>query len=367
MVLAMEAAQKGEGAVNPNPLVGALIVRNGVVIASGYHKKYGQLHAEREAFADADSRGIDCEGATMYVTLEPCCHYGKQPPCTEAIIAHSIGRVVVGLLDPNPLVGGKGIQILQEAGIVVEMIDEETQDKLRKQNRVFLKYITEHRPWVVMKAAMTLDGKIATATGDSRWVSNEQSRHYVHLMRRSYTGILCGIGTVLADDPLLNVRLSAEECGGQMPRQPIRIVADRQARTPLDSKLVASAQTQRTIVVHSPEAPTDRIEALNAHGVETWSCSNLDEMMQKAADAHIDGILLEGGGILNDAMLQAGLIDEAVFFIAPKLIGGSEAKTPIEGSGIMKMADAVTLTDIRMQMIDDDILVQGFIHKDCKK
>lgn len=369
MTLAMDLAQRGEGWVNPNPLVGAVIVRDGEVIAQGYHARYGDLHAERSAFKDADSRGVDCEGATMYVTLEPCCHHGHQPPCTEAIIEHRIGRVVVGLHDPNPLVAGKGMGMLHEAGVIAEYIeDDDIARKLRHQNRVFLKYITTKLPWVTAKWAMTLDGKIASHTGDSKWVSSDESRQLVRLMRRRYMGIMCGIGTVLADNPMLNVRLSDDTIArtGIMPedvRQPMRIVADRRLRIPLDCNLVKTAREVPLIVATSPDADGEKENQLRELGVTIWHCESAKDIMQKAGEAKIDSILLEGGGILNEGMLSEGLIDEVTTFIAPKIIGGGKALSPVEGKGIDRMADAVRLHDISMRQIGKDIVIEGLVNK----
>lgn len=365
MTLAMNLAQKGEGWTNPNPLVGAVIVRDEKVIAQGYHERHGELHAERNAFKDADSRGIDCKGATMYVTLEPCCHHGHQPPCTEAVIEHGIKRIVVGLGDPNPLVAGKGMQILRNAGIEAEFIDDdEILAKLRHQNRVFLKYITTGLPWVTAKWAMTLDGKIATSTGDSKWISSDDSRQIVHLMRSRHLAIMCGIGTVLADDPMLNVRLSDEimaKEGIKDVRQPIRIVADRTLRIPLDSQLVKSAKDIPLIVATSDEADKEKKAQLVALGVQVWHCKDTKEILLQAGKAKIDSIFIEGGGTLNEAMLCEGLVDEVNAFIAPKIVGGHGALSPVEGKGIEKMADAIQLTDISVKTIGNDVLVCGFI------
>ncbi len=295
----------------------------------------------------------------MYVTLEPCCHHGKQPPCTEAVIEHRISRVVVGLLDPNPLVAGKGIDQLRNAGIEVDVIDQDSAFglELRYQNRVFLKYITTHRPWVLSKYAMTLDGKICARTGDSRWVSGDASRQRVHLLRKKMTAILCGIGTVLADDPMLNTRIASQP----EARNPIRIVVDRQLRIPMDCMLVRTANEIPTIVVHSPMANQYKKEMLNAAGVKTWPCSDLHELLKRAGEERIDGILLEGGGTLNEAFLREGLIDEVFAFIAPKIIGGSDAKTPVEGLGFAKMSEALALRDVQIEQLGDDVLIHGLV------
>ncbi|MBQ0073013.1 MAG: bifunctional diaminohydroxyphosphoribosylaminopyrimidine deaminase/5-amino-6-(5-phosphoribosylamino)uracil reductase RibD [Prevotella sp.] len=382
---AMILAQQGEGNVNPNPLVGAVIVKDDEVIASGYHTRYGDLHAEREAFKNADERGIDCAGATMYVTLEPCCHQGHQPPCTEAIIEHKISRVVVGLLDPNPLVAGKGMALLREAGIEVEPIyDEATPsqyvmpsveraakkmvEKLQMQNRVFLKFITTGMPWVTAKWAMTLDGKIATYTGDSKWITSEKSRERVHMIRRNNMGILCGIGTVLADDPMLNVRLS-EDCLDRLDveefevRHPVRIVADRQARIPMESQLVSTAREIPTVVAYADGADEEKLQMLRDAGVVLWNCNSLKELLQRAGAEKLDSVLLESGGTLSEALLREGLVDEVLAFVAPKIIGGRQAKTPVEGEGFTMMSEAIELKDTVVETIGSDVLISGMIEK----
>lgn len=364
---AMILAQQGEGRVNPNPLVGALVVMDDEVIASGYHKVYGDLHAEREAFKDADERGVDCTGATMYVTLEPCCHYGKQPPCTEAIIEHGIGRVVVGLTDPNPLVAGKGIQQLRDAGIEVDVIEHEGLiADLKMQNRVFLHYIQSKMPWVMAKWAMTLDGKIATSSGDSKWITGEKARERVHLVRRNYMAIMCGIGTVLADDPMLNVRLSDDAMKrmgitGDEVRQPIRIIADRKARIPMDSQLVRTAREIPLVVAHAEGADEKKLQMLRDAGVVLWQCNGVREIVERAGREKIDSIFLEGGGTVNDAMLKEGLVDEVMAFIAPKIIGGKDAKTPVEGEGFARMSEAVKLRDLTIDKIGEDVVVTGLV------
>jgi diaminohydroxyphosphoribosylaminopyrimidine deaminase / 5-amino-6-(5-phosphoribosylamino)uracil reductase len=362
---AMTLAQRGEGQVNPNPLVGAVVVDNRKqgddgIIAEGWHHRYGDLHAERDAFRNADASGADCRGMTMYVTLEPCCHHGHQPPCTEAIVERGIKRVVVGLTDPNPLVAGKGLALLKDAGIEVEMIGStgegrELERQLRYQNRVFLHYMTSWRPWVTMKYAMTLDGKICTSSGDSRWVSGEEARRRVHEMRHEYMSIVCGIGTVLADDPMLNTRLE----GKNDARNPIRIVADRRLRLPLDCRLAATAREIPTIVAHSEGVDQGKRDALQALGIRTWECNSLRALLERMHAERIDGMLLEGGGTLNEAFLREGLVDEVFAFIAPKIVGGSKAKTPVEGEGLLRMADAVQLRDVKTERLGEDILVRA--------
>ena len=381
---AMLLAQRGEGQVNPNPLVGALIVKNDDIVARGYHTRYGDLHAEREAFKDAESRGIDCKGATLYVTLEPCCHEGHQPPCVDAVIEHGISRVVVGLLDPNPLVAGKGLEILRSNGIEVDVMEngngndngngnlgdaaQELVHQLKMQNRVFLKFITTNQPWITAKWAMTLDGKIATSTGDSKWITNKQSRQRVHMLRKNNMAILCGIGTVIADDPMLNVRLSEETMQRlgikeHEVRHPIRIVADRQARIPMESQLVSTAHEYPTIVVYGNSADEEKLQQLRDAGVTLWNCNTLTELVQRAGAEKIDSILLESGGTLSAALLSEGLIDEVVAFVAPKIIGGKSARTPVEGEGVTLMSEAIELEDQIVETIGGDVMISGLVKK----
>lgn len=351
---AMELAERGVGFTNPNPMVGAVIVKGGKVIGEGWHERCGEWHAERNAFRNCT---VPAEGATMYVTLEPCCHYGKTPPCTEAIIEHGIARVVVGMEDPNPLVAGKGIALLREAGIeVVCGVEEEV---LREQNRVFLKYISTKLPWVAMKTAMTLDGKIATRTGDSKWITGAEARAYVHELRHRFMAILVGIGTVVADDPLLNCRIE-----GRGVRQPIRVVVDSNARLSLDSQLVKTAGEYRTIVAHTRFAPEERVKALRETGVEMLLCKEKEglvdvrNLLELLGLSGIDSILLEGGGSLNYTFLSEGLADELYAFIAPKIVGGMNAKTPVEGAGMEKMADAINLELENVLNVGHDVLLK---------
>lgn len=358
MRYAMKLAARGTGWVNPNPLVGAVIVRDGRIIAEGWHERYGGLHAERNAFKNCQE---DTVGATMYVTLEPCCHYGKTPPCTEAVVEHGIARVVVGLTDPNPLVAGKGIGILREAGIDVEV--GVCSEELKAQNRVFLKYIQNRMPWVVMKSAMTLDGKIAAYSGDSKWVTGEPARMRVQEMRRTYMGIMVGSGTVVADNPMLNCRLEGEV------RQPVRIVVDSGARVGMDSKLVTTAVSYRTIVAHIATADPDKLRMLSACGVETLLCREQNghvdcvDMLSKLGGMGIDSIFLEGGGQLNETFLRNGLVDEVYAFVAPKLVGGKKAKTPVEGQGFARMSEAVELKNVEVEMVGKDVLIHGLIER----
>ena len=354
---AMELADRGKGFVNPNPLVGAVVVKEGRIIGEGWHEFYGGLHAERNAFKNCTE---DTRGAALYVTLEPCCHYGKTPPCTDIVIEKGIARVVVGLTDPNPLVAGKGIEKLRNAGIEVVVGIE--QELLREQNRIFLKYITTKQPWVALKTAMTLDGKIATVEEDSKWVTAEAARLRVHQMRSEYRGILVGAGTVRADDPLLNCRLEDKH------RQPVRIVVCTKADIALDSQLVRTAREYPLIVAYTA-AEEEVLKELWKAGVRTLLCARkegkvaLKDMLNKLGELGIDSLLLEGGGELNYTFLQENLVDEVFAFIAPKLIGGREAKTPVEGKGFGRMSDAVVLQDLQAEKIGMDFLIRGKVKK----
>ena len=352
MLQAIQLAKQGEGWTNPNPMVGAVIVKNGRIIGKGYHKKCGELHAERNAIASLTE---SAEGATIYVTLEPCCHYGKTPPCTEAIIEQKIKRVVIGSRDPNPKVSGKGIKMLQEAGI--EVIEDFMRKECDRLNPVFFHYITTKTPYVVMKYAMTLDGKIATKTGASKWITGEAARAEVQHMRHRYMGIMAGIGTVLADDPMLNVRVEGW-------KSPIRILCDSGLRIPLDGQIVKSAGKYRTIVAYSDSENTEaKRKRLHEMGVETICCPDennqvdLKKLMKYLGEEGIDSILLEGGGTLNDSALRAGIVQEVQAFIAPKLFGGMNSKTPVEGTGVRFPSEAVKLKCTDICQIGEDIRI----------
>jgi len=356
MQLAYNLAQKGCGGVNPNPLVGAVIVKDDKITGEGYHEVFGGPHAEVNAFRSAKE---SVEGATMYVTLEPCSHFGKTPPCAQAIVDNKISRVVIGMLDPNPLVSGRGVKLLQDNGIEVEY--DFLSAELTQMNRVFLKYIQSKLPYVVMKTAMTLDGKIATRTGDSRWVSNEQSRARVHQLRNELMGIMVGVDTVIADDPILTTRLDK----GKNGRNPIRIVVDSKGRIPLNSKILNTHAEAKTIVALTSAANQEKVSQIEALGNEVIVVADnmgrvdLNKLMLSLGEKGIDGILLEGGATLNYAALESEIVDEVHAYIAPKIIGGLAAKTPVGGEGIEKMKDAVNLQNMRFENIADDILIMG--------
>jgi diaminohydroxyphosphoribosylaminopyrimidine deaminase/5-amino-6-(5-phosphoribosylamino)uracil reductase len=349
---ALELAQLGVGYTSPNPMVGAVIVKDGRVIGEGWHHRCGGLHAEREALA---SLSESAEGATMYVTLEPCCHEGRQPPCTQAILESGIARVVVGSGDPNPLVAGKGISILREHGVeVTEGVLREECDAI---NYVFFHYIRTKTPYAVMKYAMTLDGKIATRTGSSKWITGEQARQQVQRDRHRYSGIMVGIGTVLADDPALTCRIP----GG---KNPTRIICDSALRTPTGSQIVTSAHDVPTIIA-TAVSDSARYAPYTEAGCEVVCLPDsngrvdLTALMKYLGGREIDSVLLEGGGTLNWAMLERKLVQRVQAYVAPKLFGGEGAKSPVRGEGVAEAKDAIMLKNPRILHFGEDIMIES--------
>lgn len=362
MNLALRLAEKGCGWTSPNPMVGAVIVKDGQIIGQGWHEKYGEPHAERNALAACTQSP---EGATMYVTLEPCCHHGKQPPCVDAVLEAGIRRVVVGSADPNPLVGGRGIQILREHCVqVTENVLREQCDKL---NEVFLHFIKTRKPFVVMKYAMTMDGKIAAYTGDSKWITGEIARNHVQQQRHRYTAIMAGIGTVLADDPLLTCRIP----GG---KNPIRVICDTKLKIPLNSQIVATARQVPTILAAGKHyAEKQKQDALERAGCRILLTDEKDghldlcQLMNMLGEEQIDSILLEGGGTLHWAALKSGIVRKVQAYLAPKLFGGKDAKTPVEGAGIAAVADAFSLKNSTTIRLGDDFLIESEVVDDVHR
>ena len=354
---ALRIARNAEGRTSPNPLVGAVIVRDGIIVAEGWHRKAGTPHAEVHALRMA---GDLAKGATLYVTLEPCAHVGRTGPCAVAVRDAGIRRVVVAMSDPNPLVAGKGLQILRDAGIEVTVGVCETE--ARWLNEVFLHWITTGRPFVVLKTAMTLDGKIATASGASKWITGEAARLRVHELRDRYDAILAGIGTALADDPSLTTRLPDRK-----GKNPVRIIVDSQARLPLTSQVVTDGKAQ-TIVAVTEAAPQERTMALRAHGVDVLVCGSgphvdLARLMIELGKREITSVFVEGGGTVNFALLAAGLVDKVHAFVAPKIVGGRTAKTPVEGEGFAELASCVRLTQLTVENVGDDVLLTGYVKR----
>lgn len=354
---ALKLAKNGLGFVNPNPMVGAVIVKDGKIIGRGFHPKYGELHAERIAFADCDKNKIDCTGADMYVTLEPCCHYGKTPPCTEAIIAHKIAHVYIGSSDPNPLISGKGVSILREHGI--EVTENVLRDECDELNEIFFHYITTHTPFVTMKYAMTTDGKIACYTGDSKWITGEQARYNNQIDRLKHTGIMVGVGTVLTDDPMLTCRL-------ENGRDPVRIICDTHLRTPIESNIVRTAKDVPTIIAFC-DGNTVPFEEKNCRMVKVNEKNghiDLNELMEiLGSEFKIDSILLEGGGELNWSSLNAGIVNKVQAYIAPKIFGGKDAKSPVSGLGAAHPSAAFKLADQKIKRFGDDIMIESRVKK----
>jgi diaminohydroxyphosphoribosylaminopyrimidine deaminase / 5-amino-6-(5-phosphoribosylamino)uracil reductase len=352
---AIELAEQGRGRVSPNPLVGAVIGRDGETIGEGYHRAVGSAHAEVEAIEAAGDS--DLSGATLYVSLEPCCHHGRTPPCTDAIREAGIHRVVIASEDPSAHASGRGLGILRDDGIDVVVADGELAARARLLNQPFRKHARTGRPWVLFKSAMSLDGKVATASGDSKWISGEPSRFRAHHWRAECDAVAVGIGTALADDPKLTARVEGVE------RQPRRIVFDSLARLPLDSKLVRDARRIALTVVVSRAAPRTATDALEIQGAEVVVATGENETarVRSALDqlgaAGVGSILLEGGPHLAGAFLDAGEIDEIRLFLAPLLLGGSSGRDPLEGKGVERISEALRALTCNCQSIGDDLLI----------
>ncbi len=347
---AIEIAKGGIGFVNPNPLVGAVIVKSGEIIGEGLHERYGEPHAERNALKHCKG---DPSGADIYVTLEPCCHYGKNPPCTDAVIESGIKRVFIGSSDPNPLVSGKGAAILREHGI--EVTEGVLKDECDALNGIFFHYITTKTPFVIMKAAVTADGRIAASTGDAKWITNEKSRAHSHETRKRAAAILVGVNTVIADDPMLN-------CRAENPSNPIRIICDSNLRIPPDSRIIKTAEEIPTYIatVSDNAEKTAAIEKAGAHIIKTASKNgrvDLTDLMQKLGAMGIDSVLIEGGGEIHASALRAGIVNKVQIYIAPKILGG-DGKNAVAPMGITLAKDAVMLKNPVISRFDDDILIE---------
>lgn len=360
MARALQLALRGAGHTRPNPMVGAVLVKDGRIIGEGWHKQYGGPHAEVNAFASATE---DPEGATLYVSLEPCSHYGKTPPCADLIIRKKVARVVAALEDPNPLVSGRGFRKLRANGIrvTVGVLAEEA----RHINDVFLTYVTRKRPFVLYKAAMSLDGKIACHTGESQWISSEKSREEVQRLRGILSGIMVGAGTVIADNPRLTCRMEEYE-------NPARIIVDGKLRVPVESRIFH--EPGRNIILTTSEASLEKKKALENLGVELIEADSeepgkvdLKSAMLALGIKGIDGILLEGGPTLAASALEAGIIDAVRFYIAQKIIGGREAPSPFAGTGAAHMNEVVPLTDAVYGTSGDDLWIQAYIQREKKE
>lgn len=353
---AVELARRGLGRVTPNPMVGAVVVRDGEVLGEGWHDDFGGPHAEVAALAAA---GADVEGATLYVSLEPCCHEGKTPPCTDAIVAAGIGRVVVASDDPTEKASGRGLGILRDEGVEVDVAEGDIATRARLLNQAFRKHARTGRPWVLFKSAMTLDGKVATRVGDSKWISGESSRSLAHHWRASVDAVAVGVGTALTDDPQLTARVEG------VHQQPRRVVFDSEGRLPIDSQLVAAAPDPPLTVVVSRAAPRQATDALEMAGAEVIVATGQNEQgrIASALDAlgaqGVTAILLEGGPHLAGAFLDAGQIDEVRLFLAPVLLGGRTARDPIEGQGVERIDDALRALTLDCRSVGEDLLVSA--------
>ena len=349
---ALAEAERGRGLVEPNPMVGAALVRDGRLIGVGHHEKFGGPHAEIHALARA---GELARGATLYVTLEPCSHFGKTPPCTDAVLSAGVSRVVVGMRDPFPKVAGRGLARLRGAGVAVEVGLEA--EPVRRLNAPYLKRLVTGLPYVTAKWAMTLDGKIATSTGDSRWISGPRSRALVHELRGRMDAIAVGVGTALTDDPMLTARPSG-------PRTPRRVVLDGSARLPLESMLVKTAREVPVLVAVNESAPPERLRALAAAGCEIRSFPGagllpIARLLEVLGGYEVTNLLVEGGSRVLGSFLDARQIDAVDVFLAPILEGGCHGLTPVRGSGVSKMAEALHLERAEVSVVDGDVRFQG--------
>ena len=356
---AIELGRNGLGDVSPNPQVGAVIVKGGELLGEGWHQRYGEAHAELNAIAACDPG--DLRGATLYLSLEPCCHQGQQPPCTDAILAAGISRVVVASDDPSDKANGRGLGILRDEGVDVQVAAGDLAEAARLENQGFRKHARSGKPWVLFKSAMSLDGKVATREGDSQWISDASSREKVHQWRSEVDAVAVGIGTAIADDPQLTVRLPGSQ------RQPRRIVFDSEARLPLDSQLVEQAPEVELIVIVSRAAPRSAVEALETAGAHVLSVSGENEPLRVsdalaqlgALDRPVTSMLLEGGPHLAGAFFDAGEIDELRLFVAPLVIGGASARDPIEGMGASAIAEATRAVSLTTELVADDVLLSA--------
>ncbi|MDF9840383.1 MULTISPECIES: bifunctional diaminohydroxyphosphoribosylaminopyrimidine deaminase/5-amino-6-(5-phosphoribosylamino)uracil reductase RibD [unclassified Paenibacillus] len=353
MSLALDMAERAQGQTGINPVVGCVVVKDGAVIGLGTHLQRGTGHAEVHALNMAAGKA---QGSTAYVTLEPCSHYGKTPPCSQRLIDEGVARVVVACEDPNPQVAGRGFEMLREAGIDVEV--GLLRSRALRLNERFIKYILTKQPFVTLKSASTLDGKLATRTGDSKWISNAQAREIVHTLRHRHQGIMVGVGTVIADNPSLTTRLEVPGL------HPVRIVIDSGLRTPLDANVVTGGEAP-TIIVTTTAADPAKKAALEAAGVTVITCGDgprvdLKAAMVKLGEMEIGSILLEGGGTLNGSMLQSGLVDRVVLFYAPKIVGGgAEAPGTFDFPGVALMKEAITLEGLEVEVLGDNVCISG--------
>jgi len=355
MQLALELAATAKGNTNPNPCVGAVLVKDGVIVGTGLHRKAGEPHAEVHAFNMAGEHAV---GATLYVTLEPCSHYGKTPPCANLVKESGVSRVVVAAMDPNPSVAGRGINLLKESGIEVEvgLLEQEA----LKLNERFIHNMLNNKPFVISKFAMTLDGKIATHNGHSKWITSEEARLQVHKLRHEIDGILVGVGTVVADDPMLTTRLPHRE-----GKNPVRIILDSELKTPLKAKVVDTSEAQ-TIIVCGQEVDETKLKQLKEKGVEILSVSkteyglNLHEMLDELYKIGITDLLVEGGAEINGSFLRSRLINKFLVYMAPKILGGRNSKSPFAGIDIDHVDEGLQLEIDSIEQLGPDLCITAY-------
>ncbi len=366
---ALRLARRGYGRTSPNPMVGAMIVRDGHLLGQGWHRRSGGPHAEIEALTDARQRGHDPAGATLYVTLEPCCTHGRTPPCTGAIRGGRLGRVVVAMPDPNPRHAGRGLRILERAGIPVTAGVLETE--AAAMNEAFLHWIVRRTPFVTVKAAMTLDGRIATATGESKWITSPESRAYAMHLRRGADAILVGVNTVLADDPRLTVRWGPADSKGGPNSMPRRIVLDSLARTPASSRLVEDEWADRTLVVVTARASRRRIAQLARRVRVVEAPADADQrvelnwLLRMLGSEEVTSLLVEGGGEVNARFLLGGLTQRTAFFYGPRILGGREARRAVAGVGAASPGDVLELRDLRWRRFGSDLFVTARLRENA--
>jgi diaminohydroxyphosphoribosylaminopyrimidine deaminase/5-amino-6-(5-phosphoribosylamino)uracil reductase len=359
MKMALHLAGQARGQTSPNPMVGAVVVKDDAVVGKGHHQKAGSPHAEIHALNEA---GMAAHGSTLYVNLEPCSHKGRTLPCSDFIIRSQVARVVVAMRDPNPLVNGKGIVRLRQAGIQVDVGILE--NEARKLNEFFIKYITRKSPFVILKAAISLDGRIATRTGESKWITGEAARERGHEIRNEVDAILVGINTVLKDNPTLTARLP-----GRASRDPIRIVLDTHLRTPFDSRIIKNDSPAPIIIIAGGGVAKERIKAYQERNVTVLVAKKgvqrigLKEIMEELGRLEITSLLIEGGAEVHASALKEGIVDKVVFFVAPKIMGGGESRECIASLGISRMADVVQLSSLRTERIGEDLMIEGDVRQ----
>jgi len=352
---AIRLAEKGSGWVDPNPMVGALLFHDGRIIAEGFHHRFGASHAEADLFSQAGTFPAD---AILFINLEPCNHQGKTPPCAPLIVEKGIRKVIIGMPDPDPRVNGNGIAYLRQHGVEVEVgiLEKEC----RTLNEVFIKYITTGLPFVILKWAMTLDGKIATVSNASRWITGDKARKEVHRLRQQHSAVMVGVNTIITDDPLLNTRLKINAV-----KHPLKIIADTNCRIPVDSKVLTN-DPQRTILAVSEMADKEKVKTVERMGAQVLICPvkdrgiDLSYLMQSVAVMGIDSVMIEGGSTFAFSALKEGIVDKVIGFVAPKILGGTAAPAPVGGTGIPDLDDAIKVSDWKYRKIGDDLMIEGY-------